>query len=732
MRFKFKNGKMKITEAVKGSGRVYPHNDILITRHDYGTPVIKASNLEDAYYGMGVMHAYDRMFQMWFVKILAEGRAAEYFGDREDLINADKYFRTLNFKGSPEEEFNDISDNSLAWLDAYTAGVEDFRKTGYRPLEFKLAGVEPEPWNLKDVFALSRIMAYVGLAESQGTAEKVLTDLVCQDEKYFDNLKRLFYPYFAGYDYSWFQGIKLKSHLSENVLFDNSIGGSNNWAVSGNLTESGKPIFCNDPHLEISRLPSIWYEIIIDTPEVWFSGITVPGVPAVPAGFNGKIGWGITFTAADTEDFFIEKCKEGKYLKNGRYHTFNERKEIIKTKKGREIEFTVYENLHGTLEGNPYKEGVYLARKWSGMESILGKTINKFLKLPLSGSVKEGMSITSGIDIPTLNWTFADSKGNIGFQMSGIIPERRKGLSGILPIPGWDTGYDWAGYMNRDKLPNRYNPEQGFIVTANNRLDGKQKGIIQNLPFSSDRADRIADMILSLKPLNYKKMGKIQMDVYSNQVKRVLDFLKSYLKGDDAGDKLLAWDCRFVPESTEASLFEDFYRELMIITGSGIIFPEQLGRKIYEETFFFVLVHQVVEEEWMKKDGIFKNIDWEQAVKEALLRVKRNKKEPWGRKNSITMRHLLFGSTILGVLGFNSGRYPLRGSKSTVHQGTMYRANNMDMSFGPSYRLIANLGNLTGYTVIPGGASGRRFSRYYKREIKNWLTGGYKVITGRK
>ena len=735
MKYKFKHGEMIITKAKNSAGSGYPKEDIKIIRHESGVPVINALNLEDAYYGMGIMHAYDRMFQMWFVKILSEGRAAEVFGDREDLIDIDKYFRTLNFRPAGEtgrDRISDLPENISAWFNAYIAGIEDFRKSGYLPFEFRITGYKPEPWEREDIFALSRIMAYVGLAESQGAAEKVITDVVLQDKKYFDNLSRLFSPYFNGYDYNWFKGLKLKSPLSENVLFDNSIGGSNNWAVSGKFTESGRPIFCNDPHLEISRLPSIWYEIIVDTPEVWFTGITVPGAPAVASGWNGKCGWGITFTSADTEDFFIEKCRGGKYLKDGEYHSFRERKEIIKTKKGRNIDFTVYENEHGFLEGNPYKDGVYLSRKWSGMEDILGKTLTSFLKLPLAGSVKEGMELALNIDVPSLNWVFADKDGNIGFKMGGIIPKRKKGLSGLLPIPGWDSAYDWDGYVEREKLPSVYNPKEGFIATANNRLDKELNGIIQNLPFSSDRVDRISEMLTKLKPLNYKKMGEIQMDVYSRQARRVLDFFRPYLENDLYGRELLLWDCRFTPESVRATMFEDFYREVMVIAGRDILFPEKLGREIYNETLFFIFIHKLVEEEWMKKDGLFKGVNWNSIVKEALERIRNRKEEPWGKRNSIKMKHLLFGDTVFKLLGFNAGPYPLRGSKSTVHQGAMYRSGNMDMSFGPSFRMIVDFGGERDYTVMPGGASGRRFSKYYKREIKDWLTGNYKVIIGRQ
>ncbi len=711
-----------------------PHMDerIVITRDSKGMPHIKAESLGGGYFGLGYMHGYDRAFQLWFTKILMEGRVSEHFGDREELINIDKYFRRLKLNKPIDSEDRDIEEDKRELIRSYIAGIEYFRKENDLPIEFKLTGVKPSPWELRDCLGVLRLMSYVGLAEGQGAAELVLTEAVMSGEKYFDALARVFEPYFKGYKYEWFKNINLPNPLlkvekgrvpsSDSV----SVGASNNWAVSGKLSETSKPIFCNDPHLEVSRLPSIWYEVVLDTPEVWCHGITVPGAPGFAAGWNGDLAWGITFTSADTEDFFIEECRNGSYLRDNKWFQFRERKEMIKTKKGRVISYSVYENDHGFLLGDPNVEGRYLARKWSGFEPVAGRVLNAFMELPLLKTVRDAMKNARKMVIPSLNWVFADSKDNIGFQMTGNIPKRKRGLSGILPIPGWDSKYGWDGYVASDKLPSLYNPEEGYIITANNRLDGGMKGSLQNMPFSIDRAARIAELIEKLKPLNAEKMKEIQMDVRSLQAKRVIDFTAEYLKGDPLGDRLLGWDCKFTPESVEATIFDDYYRELFIESTGDVLFPRELLIKIYDETLFFLLNHHLVEDEWMKENGLFSGLDWRVIVKKALDRIRGNKFVPWGKRNSIVMRHMLFGETLLGKLGFNEKPHPLRGYKTTIHQGTKYREGKRDMTFGPSYRLIVDLGKRFAYSVIPGGVSGRRFSKYYKSEINDWLCGGYK------
>ncbi len=714
---------------------------VVVSRGEKGIPIIKAESLEGGYFGLGYMHGYDRAFEMWFTKILVEGRVAEHFGDREELINIDKYFRRLKLYKPIEGEEADITRDKLKLMHSYLAGIEYFRRENDIPLEFKITGVKQlSRWELKDCIAFLRLMSYVGLAEGQGSAELILTEAVMRGKKYFDALSEAFNPYFEGYDYNWFKGIKLEHPLVEGfgTKSDNSnnsstlsgMGGSNNWAVNGEWTENASAIFCNDPHLEISRLPSIWYEVIIDTPQMWCQGITVPGAPGIPAGWNGKLSWGITFTAADTEDFFIEACKNGSYLRDDKWFQFRERRELIKTKAGRIITYNVYENDHGFLMGDPNIEGRYLARKWSGYEPVAGRVLNAFLEIPMLSNVKDALNNAEKMVIPSLNWLFADSDGNIGFKMTGTIPKRKKGLSGILPIPGWDSSYGWDGYLSPDELPVVYNPKEGYIVTANNRLDKEYGSFIQNMPFSEDRALRIGELIEELKPLNPEKMKKIQMDVYSKQAKRIVKFVSRYLEGDSIGERLLAWDYNFTPESVEATIFDDFYRELVIETVGEVLFPKDLLVKIYDETLFFLLNHHVIEREWLKgQDGLFAGTDWESVVKRVLEKLKAKEYVNWGKKNSIVMKHLLFGDTILGRLGFNEKKHPLRGYKTTIHQGTKYREGKRDMTFGPSYRLIVDMKAKIAYSIIPGGVSGRRFSRYYKSEINDWLSGNYKSIT---
>jgi penicillin amidase len=214
--------------------------------------------------------------------------------------------------------------------------------------------------------------------------------------------------------------------------------------------------------------------------------------------------------------------KEGKYLKEGKYIPFIQRKEVIKRKKKKNEEILFYENEHGTLSGDPYKEGIYLSSQWTGVDSG-GITVNSILSLLTSQNTKDAMDIVSKVET-AWNFVIADSAGNIGYQMTGKVPKRKKGASGFVPFCGWDKKDDWNGFESPSDMPKSYNPKEGFFVTANNNLNqyGKIKPL--NMPMGSYRADRIANLIRSGSKFTVEDVCKMHYDVYSLEAEIFMKF----------------------------------------------------------------------------------------------------------------------------------------------------------------------------------------------------------------
>ncbi|HKJ67301.1 MAG TPA: penicillin acylase family protein, partial [bacterium] len=344
------------------------HDAITIQRTSHGIPQITASNREDLCYGIGYVHAVDRLVQMMMVRAIARGRASEYFLGSEDLISLDTFMRWLHLEYRIQEEVEKLSPDVRSELDAYCTGLNTALADGRRPLEFFITGYHPDNWTIGDTILTGKILSYLGLAQAQGEGEKFLIQLIQEgvDEA---RIRALFPGITEPIDYELIQQITLRdevvpSHLWSRIL--PRFHSSNNWVVSGEHTRSGHPILAADPHLEIDRLPPIWYEMTWRIGTHTTQGITMPGLPLMVFGRNPNIAWANTYGFMDMMDYFIEECRDGEYLYEGEWLPFEDRHETIVPKGKQPIHLTFYENHHGVLEGDPYQPGKYLTMAFSG------------------------------------------------------------------------------------------------------------------------------------------------------------------------------------------------------------------------------------------------------------------------------------------------------------------------------------------------------------------------------
>jgi hypothetical protein len=462
--------KLKDNEVVL-SGR---DGRIHIKRNLYGIPEIKAETLADLNFGLGWVHACDRQLQVLLSRILLQGKAAEHIKGDPTLIEIDKYMRRMNFLPDPESEINKLKPDIRRQLEAYAAGCNLYLSENKPVHEFRLLGYKPEPWHIRDSMLIEKIFGFIGLADSQGTMEKFLIQMI-QNGVTQDKLRELF-PYLTEeIDYDLIGKVKLDPPLvPEAVAWLRALPvmtASNNWAVSGRRTESGKPILCGDPHLEVNRLPPVWQEIVMRLPDNTMTGATIPGVPGLILGRTAAIAWSATYAFMDMLDYRIEHCRDGKYRRADGWKDFKVRREVIHVKKGSPITLDVYENEHGLLEGDPTQEGYYLVQSWSAKAGCGADDFATIFSLPGAKNVREAMGLFKQVDAAAMNWVMADKDGNIGYQMSGRLFSRVTGFSGMLPLPGWEMKFDPAGFADKDGLPSQYNPEDGVIVTANQDLN---------------------------------------------------------------------------------------------------------------------------------------------------------------------------------------------------------------------------------------------------------------------
>lgn len=278
-----------------------------------------------------------------------------------------------------------------------------------------------------------------------------------------------------------------------NALGEGDGIGSNSWVISGEHTESGLPLLANDPHLGISQ-PGIWYQMSLNCTSVGpdcpyeVSGFSFSGLPGIIIGRNSDLAWGFTNLGPDVSDFFVEKIyADGTYLHDGERLPITEREETIKIAGGEDMTITVRETHHGPIiSDTPMRvhaatyaplppsgdsEGSYaVSLAWTGL--MPGTVADAIFEIDKAKTPEDIAYAAELFQVPSQNIIWANTSGDIGYQAPGRIPLRNE-VSGEVPSdgrwprPGWDSDYDWQGFVPADQMPAVMNPEEGFIITAN-------------------------------------------------------------------------------------------------------------------------------------------------------------------------------------------------------------------------------------------------------------------------
>jgi len=704
--------------------------NIRITRDASGVPHVEADSESDLYRGMGTVHATDRGLQMLFLRILGQGRVSEILDPGDASLEIDAFFRRMNWTGNTDAALQAFADRETEILRAYCDGVN--RVLARRvPWELRLLGYRPEPWTLQDILLFSRMIGYVTLAQSQGEAERLFVDMV-QAGVDRERLEELFPGNLGGLDLDLLRRVKLgRRMVPAGLLWETGaprMTASNNWVVSGARTRSGKPILSNDPHLEVNRLPNVWCEIALRAGDRYVMGGSMPGAPGILSGRNRRVAWGATYTFMDAEDSWVERCRDGKYYREDQgWVPFRVRRETIERKKKPPVEFVFYENEHGVLDGDPHQEGHYLATRWASAEAGAA-SLSGILGMWDAETVEQGMALMGRVEV-SFNVVLADDAGNIGYQMCGLMPRRRPGVSGFVPLPGWEKRNDWQGFVSPEELPRALNPETGFFATANEDLNRYGKAHPINMPMGPYRAERIASILGKRTDFTVDHMAEMHLDVFSPQAAAYMDVLGPLLPETEQGRLLRAWDLRYAADSRGAYLFEVFLRALTReVFGAGGLGGPVLEH-LWEETGTFIDFYANFDRVLLsERSAWFHGRDRETLYREVAARALAVPPRPWGETRQVTMGHLLFGGRLPRWLGFDRGPITLVGSRATVHQGQIYRLGGRTTTFAPGFRIVTDFSREGVRTSLAGGPSDRRFSRWYCSDLGNWKRGALKAV----
>lgn len=725
----------------------YTHSEYAcdLSRLKSGIAELNGESIEDLSFGMGLAHGRDRALQMEMARLAGEGRLSECLKANEETESIDLFMREMGMAYEAKKEVSKLSGRTLTYLQAYADGVNLAWEHFGTPWEFKLVGHKLKPWAPEHTLITIKLMSYVGLAQTQEDAERMIIQAIRQGTD-LNKIKNLFAPHLnelTGNRVELLQKVKyLRAKMPvelKTLSYLPRLLASNNWVVAPSKSKSRKPIMCADPHLEINRLPGVWYEVHATSRDNEFTGITMPGVPGLIMGRNRHISYSFTYGFMDMIDFFIEEIRDGKAMTSDGLRELNSRNEVIKRKGKEPLQLKVHETESGTLEvplSNKIEDGLYLARAWTNHRGGMVDTIDAIIDCQQASNTSDFCEAAAKVAI-SCNWLVADSLGQIAYQQSGRAPYRHG--AGLIPLEAWDKKNLWRGIIPPQELTRVQNPSNGFLCTANNDIKAKDDApTTLNLPMGPYRFDRITELLTTHHEFDVTLMQKIQNDLYSHQADRFLALLNDDFPDTPLGHSLKQWDRRYTVESIEASLFEHFYHNLLLeVFGDNFLGHDSM-LYILKETSIITDYYHLFDRILLSDDvdtlelwfgGVEARGElFQKCLSRTLSQINSYSLRPWGATNQVTMTHLFFQGKLPRFLGFDHGPIGLPGGRATIVQGAVYRAHERQSSFAPSWRMICDMGEDRIWTVLAGGVSDRRFHPTYKSEIDNWLHGRYKSI----
>jgi penicillin G amidase len=550
-----------------------PKAEIRIERDADGVPLITAGDDEDAAFGLGFVHAQDRLFQMELQRRYGAGRLAEIFG--RDALAVDRQMRVLGLYRAAEAEIPFLATTVRRGLEAYAAGVNAFLATrrGALPPEFLLLRFAPEPWQPADSLVWGKLMAVQLGGNYRG---ELLRARMARTVPPAD-LAFLYPEYPKDAPTTLSDMLPIYRRLALDALYEalppavGPIYASNNWVVDGRHSASGKPLLANDPHLEFGA-PGFWYLARLRTPEHEIVGGTAAGSPFILVGHNERIAWGFTTTTADVEDLFIEKVEPtdpGRYLTPEGSAAFASRRETIFVGGEPPVDITIRTTRHGPVLSDVLPSGaadpgfvLALAATFTIPEDRSAQALWEINRATNWPSFREALRNFVG---PMQNIVYADVDGTIGFIAPGLVPIRRSG-EGWLPEPGWTGEYDWVGYVPFASLPSAVNPPSGHFVSANNKIVPPGYPYFLSRDWDlPNRAQRIEALLAAALLQTPASSAAIEADTLSLMAQRLVPLMIRGTPRSEASaeaiDRLRGWDFHMDRDKVEPLLFTAWLRE---------------------------------------------------------------------------------------------------------------------------------------------------------------------------
>ncbi len=732
---------------------------VRVQRDEKGMAYIHAQNRDDLFMAQGFVTATDRLFQMQLTRLYAAGRIGELAGPVARPI--DVGMRTLGFLRRAEIHFKQLDAATQNCLQKYVDGVNAFirqRKEEIH-LEFKLAGIAPEPWRPQDALSLLYFMGW----NSSANVHHEITIQMLVEKLGLEEASKIF-PLNVNPAEPEAQtartpiddrhhprlGLQVMRDTLDSLKSNQLRMGSNNWVVGPERTKHQKAILANDPHLEANMLPGPWYPCGLILPDRRAVGVNVPGIPGIVVGRTDHIAFGVTNAYADTQDLYIETVdpqNPDHYLEGKRSIPFEILKETLKFKDksapgGYTSEIL---QIRKTRRGPVISKALprlntdkVMTVRWSAFEdagSSLG--LEEFLTADSAAEFRDALKHFRQI---SLNFVFADTDGNIGWQVTGRVPIRSRG-DGVLPYTVSNGRDNWQGWIPFGEMPHNSNPEEGWLGTANHKTVSKSFPYYYSNYFSSSfRQKRLMEIMEQRAPTGAEDHWEYQRDIVNLKAQRIVPIMaQALIKNEQTrtmGVILADWDAEDRPDQPAPTLFHCIWNEFARRVYTDELGPE-LTHAMLSNTYFWeerlVTMTEADDSPWF--DDV--NTPDIKETRNELLQiaaetVKANfEKEVdldphnwiWGRYHQYEFFSPLARTGPLKAM-IGAGRHAAAGSGDTLNRSKSAYDHISDVSLMASLRMVVDLGDPDKVlAVLPGGVAGRQFHPHYKDQIASFLKG---------
>lgn len=777
--------------------------EVEVIRDAYGIAQIYADTDADLLRAQGYVQAQERFFEMDVRRHVTAGRLSELFG--EDTLETDKFIRTMGWRRVAEQEWALLQPATRDALTAYAEGVNAYlegRGTSSIAVEYTVLGLDglnysPEPWTPVDSLAWLKAMAWDLRGNMEAEVDRVLLSLEHDEEE----IAQL-YP---DYDHEAHPPIVGTGGVVDGVFEQNASGnatrnpkrpaypaeavdalrrvqeqveampallgrgdgiGSNSWVVDGDHSSTGAPLLANDPHLGVSQ-PGVWMQMGLHCRQTGpdctldVAGFTFSGVPGIVIGHNADIAWGFTNLGPDVTDLYLEQTEgDDRWVQDGKPRPMRVRHETIQVRGAEDFDLRIRETAHGPLISDVSAEfatlganaptdepgdrgsGYAVALQWTALDPA--PTADAILLLNQASDWDEFRAAAAAFAVPAQNLVYADREGHIGYQAPGRVPIRKSGNDGSMPVEGWISANDWTGdYIPFDGLPSVLDPEEGFIVTANQAvIDEKYPYLLTRDWDLGYRSTRIRDLLEREGELSVAEMTELQLDTANPMAPVLVPYLLdvdglpgSYYR--QAQDLLADWDFSQPADSAPAAYFNVVWRRLLERTFHDELRP---GNWPTGDDRWFAVVTNMLEHPagpwWddVRTDGVETRDDiLLAAMTEARDELtERRSRDPelweWGQLHRMNLRSSTLGESGIGLVErlVNRDGWEVGGGSSIVDATSWDAAEGYEVTAAPSMRMVVSMADLDASRWINlTGVSGHPASSHYSDQTELWVDGDY-------